>query len=248
MDFKGKNILITGAASGVGKSIAESFGRLGGSILLVDKNVNDGEKTTKGIVELGGNAEFFYIDLSDIPSIETTVKNIIEKYKKIDVLINNAGICPMQKFYEIELYQWDNVIRINLTSAFFLIKEISKFMMSRKYGKIINISSVSAKMGGVSVPPHYVVSKGGLDSMTRYFAKNLAEFNINVNAISGSTMHTKLNESWQKGIFENIKNITPLNRLCTVSDMANAAIFLASDDSSFITGEIINVNGGLYMD
>jgi len=103
-------------------------------------------------------------------------------------------------------------------------------------------------MGGVNVPPHYVASKGGLDSLTRYFAKKLAPFNINVNAVSGSATRTKLTRSWEKSMLDNLITITPLNRLSTVSDIANAVIFLASDASSFITGEVLNVNGGLYMD
>ena len=248
VNIKGRYILITGAANGIGKGIAESFGKTGDLVFITDNDIGKGKKVASDIIRNGGKAEFFYLDVSEIDSIGNVVAAIISKYKKIDVLVNNAGICPTEPFDRIDLDQWDHVIRTNLTSAFFLIKETSKYMIERRYGKIINISSVSAKMGGVTAPPHYVASKGGLDSLTRYFAKNLAKFNINVNAVSCATTKTNLIKSWEKSIIEYLLTITPLNRMSTVSDIANAVIFLASDNASFITGEVLNVNGGLYMD
>ncbi len=248
MEFENKNVLVTGAASGIGKGISSLFARLGARVLLIDKNIDDGKKAVKEISVDGGKSNFFYLDLTEISSIRDVVASIISKHKKIDILINNAGICPMDAFTDIDIDRWDSVIRINLTSVFFLTREVSRFMIERKYGKIVNISSISAKMGGVNAPPHYVASKGGLDSLTRYFAKKLASFNINVNAISGSATMTNITKSFTKSMLDNLIKITPLNRLSTVSDIAKAVVFLASDDSGFITGEVLNVSGGLYMD
>ncbi|GAH40618.1 unnamed protein product, partial [marine sediment metagenome] len=193
-------------------------------------------------------SKYYYFDFAKIDQIERKISEIISIYKKIDVLINNVGVCPMKSFEHITIDEWNQVINLNLSSIFFLTKEVVKYMMQRKYGKVVNVSSVASKVGGISTGPHYVASKGGIDSLTRYFAKKLANNNINVNAVSPSTTDTELIEDWDNSIIDHIISMTPLKRLATANDIANAVLFLSSDNASFITGEILNINGGFYMD
>ncbi len=248
MEFKDKIILVTGAASGIGKSISECFSRSNGTVLIADINEKEGKKTAEEIVNRGGKAEYIYFDVSDLEKIGDIISGIVNKYKKIDILVNNAGVCSLSSFGDITVSEWYKVMDINLGSAFFITREACKYMIENKYGKIVNISSVSAKMGGINVGAHYVASKGGLDSLTRYFAKSLAKYNINVNAVSGVTTNTNLISSWKKEIIDKAVKMIPLSRLGEPIDIASAVIFLASDTSNFITGEVLNVNGGLYMD
>ena len=248
MNFKDKVILVTGAADGIGKGIAIRFAECDGFVIVTDINREKGEELVNSLKDANKKADFIYMNVSDIEKNEKIVSEMINKYKKVDILVNNAGICPIKSYKEITLSEWDKVIRINLTSVFFIIKEISKYMEQMGYGKIVNISSLGAKIGGINVGPHYVSSKGGIDALTRYFAKNLAKYNINVNAVSMSTTDTSLIKDWDKKIIEGIIKNTPLNRIACVDDVANIVLFLSSDKSSFITGEVVNVNGGLYMD
>jgi len=248
MNFKDKVILVTGAADGIGKGIAIRFAEHGGFVIATDINREKGEELVGSLKDDNKKADFIYMDVSDIEKIKSVVSELINRYKKIDILVNNAGIYPIKSYKEITLSEWDKVIRINLTSVFFITKEISKYMEQRRYGKIVNISSVAAKMGGINVGPHYVASKGGMEALTRYFARNLAKYNINVNAVSMSTTNTNLIKNWDKKIIKGIIENTPLKRIANIDDVANIVLFLSSEKSCFITGEVVNVNGGLYMD
>lgn len=248
MNFKGKIILVTGAADGIGRRVAEKFAKLDGFVLVTDINKEKGKGLVNKIRQEGKKADFIYFDVSEIDKIASIISEIIAKYKKVDVLVNNVGICPPTFYKDVTLPEWNRVIDINLTSTFFITKEVSKSMEEKKYGKIVNMSSLGAKIGGINVGPHYVASKGAIDALTRYFAKNLAKYNINVNAVAMSTTNTGLIKSWKKEIIDEIIQKIPLGRIATVDDAANIVLFLSSDYANFITGEVINVNGGMYMD
>lgn len=247
MDFKDKIILVTGAANGIGRDVALNFAKLNGHVIIADIDKEQGEELIYKIKENNKKADFIYFNVLEIDKIDNVISNIINKYKKVDVLVNNAGICPKKHSEDIDIKEWDEVMRVNLTSVFFIIKKLSTYMKNQRYGKIVNISSVAAKMGGVNVGAHYVASKGGVEALTRYFAKDLAQYNINVNAISPATTITNLINTWDKEVIKEITEKIPLKRLASVTDIANAVLFLSSDESSFITGEVINVNGGMYM-
>lgn len=247
MDFKDKIILVTGAANGIGRDVALNFAKLNGHVIIADIDKEQGEELIYKIRENNKKADFIYFNVLEIDKIDNVISNIINKYKKVDVLVNNAGICPKKHSEDIGIKEWDEVMRVNLTSMFFIIKKLSTYMKNQRYGKIVNISSVSARMGGINVGPHYVASKGGVEALTRYFAKDLAQYNINVNAISPGTTITNLINVWNKEVIKEITEKIPLNRLASTTDIANVVLFLSSDESSFITGEVINVNGGMYM-
>lgn len=247
MDFKDKIILVTGAANGIGRDVALNFAKLNGHVIIADIDKEQGEELIYKIKENNKKADFIYFNVLEIDKIDNVISNIINKYKKVDVLVNNAGICPKKHSEDIDIKEWDEVMRVNLTSIFFIINKLSTYMKNQRYGKIVNISSVAAKMGGINVGPHYVASKGGVEALTRYFAKNLAQYNINVNAISPATTITNLSNMWNKEVIKEITEKIPLNRLASTTDIANVVLFLSSDESSFITGEVINVNGGMYM-
>lgn len=248
MNFDHKIILISGAAKGIGRKIALKFAELNSFIIITDFDKKAGEVLETEINKYEVKSKYYYFDFAKIDQIERKISEIISIYKKIDVLINNVGVCPMKSFEHITIDEWNQVINLNLSSIFFLTKEVVKYMMQRKYGKVVNVSSVASKVGGISTGPHYVASKGGIDSLTRYFAKKLANNNINVNAVSPSTTDTELIEDWDNSIIDHIISMTPLKRLATANDIANAVLFLSSDNASFITGEILNINGGFYMD
>lgn len=248
MDFKDKTILITGASNGIGREIAINLSNMNGYVIAADIDDGQGEELISEIRENNKLADYINFDISYTAGIKKIISDIISKYKKVDILINNAGICPEKHPGDIGMEEWDKVLNINLKAMYFLINEVSKSMIENKYGKIVNMSSVGAKIGGVNVGPHYVASKGGVEALTRYYAKNLAQYNINVNAVSPATTITKLNSGWSEEIIEEIKQKIPLNRLATVKDISNVVTFLASDESGFMTGEVVNVNGGIHMD
>lgn len=248
MNFDHKIILISGAAKGIGKKIALKFAELNGFIIITDFDKKAGEVLETEINKYEVKSKYYCFDFAKIDQIEGKISEIVSIYKRIDVLINNVGICPMKSFEHITIEEWNKVINLNLSSVFFLTKEVVKYMIQRKYGKVVNVSSIASKVGGISTGPHYIASKGGIDSLTRYFAKKLANNNINVNAVSPSTTDTELIKDWDNSIIDHIISMTPLKRLATANDIANAVLFLSSDNASFITGEILNINGGLYMD
>jgi 3-oxoacyl-[acyl-carrier protein] reductase len=247
MDFTQKIILVTGAAGGIGKAIAEKFASLGGTPIILDVDKQKGHKLAQNIKGKGKKADFIPIDISDVKKIKPLVTNIMNKYKKIDILVNNAGICPINNYEKVDLEEWNRVLEINLTGAFFLTREVAHYMKKNRYGKIVSMSSVSARMGGVNVGPHYAVSKGGIEAMTKYFAINLAKYNINVNAVSMCTTDTDLIKGWNKRIINSILGKIPLGRMATVNDAADAVLFLSSEHADYVTGEVLQVNGGLYM-
>ncbi|MGM0366775.1 MAG: SDR family NAD(P)-dependent oxidoreductase [Actinomycetota bacterium] len=247
MDFNQKVMLITGAASGIGRAVAQGFARGGGMPVILDIDREGGRRLAEEIKGRGHKADFMHADISDVKSLGPLVLEIIGKYKKIDVLVNNAAICPIKNYEQVDLEQWNRVLDINLTGAFFLTREVAGYMKEKNCGKIVSMSSVSARMGGVNVGPHYAVSKGGIEAMTKYFAVNLAKYNINVNAVSMCTTDTGLIKGWDKKIINSIIEKIPLGRVASVEDAAGAVLFLSSEHANYITGEVLQVNGGLYM-
>lgn len=247
--FDRKVVLVTGSARGIGFEIAKSFADEGATLALNDVNADELDKSSKEIYQVSPKSISCRCDVSRKDEVEKMVQNVTQKLGRIDILVNNAGIATPSPFLQISEEEWDRVLDINLKGAFLVTQQVIPLMVKQKYGRIIMISSLSGKMGGVATGIHYSVSKGGLMVMARQVAREFGSYNITANAVAPSFAETDLLRDLNlKGKEEDIAKLNVIQRLATTADIANAVLFLASDASSFITGETINVNGGRYMD
>ncbi|MEF3280218.1 MAG: 3-oxoacyl-[acyl-carrier-protein] reductase [Elusimicrobiota bacterium] len=244
--LKGKVAIITGAASGIGKRIAEKFAESKANLVLTD--INDDIKVRAE--ELAKNYSISAIGLKHNVSIEQQCKEVVEKtieiFKKIDILINNAGITRDGLAIKMKEEDFDSVISVNLKGPFLMSKHSFVYMSKQRSGKIVNISSIVGQTGQAG-QANYSASKAGLIGLTKSLAREFARRNINVNAIAPGFIATKMTEKLDEKAISTIIQQIPLQRLGTVDDVANLALFLSSDESSYITGQVIGVNGGLYM-
>ena len=199
-------------------------------------------------VKFTRGSESLEIDLSKVTSINKKIKTILDKFGNIDILVNSAGICPRTALADISIEEWTKVMDINLKGCFFLSQEILLYMQEKKYGKIINIGSTAGKVGGIQVGAHYAASKAAIISLTKSLALTGAPFGINVNCICPGVINTQMTACLSKKKIEKYKEAIPLGTIGIPEDVAYAVLFLASDRSRYITGEILDVNGGLIMD
>ncbi|PIN98781.1 MAG: hypothetical protein COT90_02670 [Candidatus Diapherotrites archaeon CG10_big_fil_rev_8_21_14_0_10_31_34] len=247
MLFENKTIVVTGSAKGIGKEIALQFGKEKANVVVSDLSKEDCIKTVKEILSFGGKAISVKCDVSDKIQVKALIGSAVKEFNSIDVLVNNAGIYPFASFQEMTEKQWDKVIDINLKGTFLCSREAAKQMIKQgKGGKIINISSVAGILGFCSLA-HYCASKGGVNAFTRALALELAQFKINVNAVGPGPIKTpgigNLDEKILKGIIDSV----PWGRIGEPADIANAILFLASDKADFITGQVLEVDGGMTI-
>jgi 3-oxoacyl-[acyl-carrier protein] reductase len=242
-----KKAIVTGASRGIGAAIALAFAREGADVLInyVSRD-KDAQETYAAIQAFGRSPLLFKGDVSDSSQVKAMVEMALAKWGRIDILVNNAGITHVATPFETTEEDWDRVMRVNLKSAFLCSKAVLEPMVKQGGGRIINISSVVGKSGGIAGLT-YATSKAGMIGLTKSLATHLAPHNILVNAIAPALIDTEMlrwrtEEQWK----ETIASI-PLKRLGDPMDMAEAAIFLASNGGNFITGATIDVNGGLYM-
>ena len=243
-NIENKNILVTGAAGGIGKAIVQSFDGKGNKILLTGTN---NEKLKFLSNSLKSISDFAICDLSDIKNIEKITDKIKSFFDgKVDILINNAGITRDNIAMRMKEDQWLDVININLNSTFFLTKEVLKFMLKNRYGRIINISSIVGSSGNLG-QSNYAASKAGVEGMTRSIALEVASRGITANCIAPGFIKTdmtkKLLELNEEKLLENI----PIKRIGIPEDISSLTAFLASDNASYITGQTFHVNGGMMM-
>lgn len=234
--------IVTGGARGIGRAIGETFASEGAQVVLADVDASVKE-TARDLKARGMVA-----DVTDQDAVRALIETTLQGFGRIDILVNNAGVCPLTSFEEITRAEWERVLAVNLTGAFLCSQAVVPFMRRAQYGRILNLSSVAGKMGGVTVGAHYAASKAGLLGLTMSLARTYASSNITVNAIAPVTTETEMTQSWSKEVMEKMKQSIPLGRLAQVVDIAAAALFLASDEASFITGEVLDVNGGFLMD
>ncbi|MEG1254820.1 SDR family oxidoreductase [Clostridium sp.] len=244
MSLKGKVVVITGGTRGIGKGIALEFAKEGAMLVL--NYLNDEEsalKTLEEIKSLGNYCTIIKGDISDYNFSKVLIEDTINNLGKIDVLINNAAISRVGLFMDVNEVEFDKIMSINFKSVFNTTNSVVKHMISRKEGSIINISSMWGEVGA-SCEVIYSASKGAMNSFTKALAKELAPSNIRVNAIAPGVIDTKMNRWMGEEEREELTSEIPLGRFGHVSEIGRAAVFLASKESSYITGEILNVNGG----
>ncbi|UCE55343.1 MAG: 3-oxoacyl-[acyl-carrier-protein] reductase [Desulfobacterales bacterium] len=243
MRFENNVVMVTGGAAGIGRVTAENFAKEGAKVSICDVNPQAGEITAK---ELGPQASFEQVDVSDSTSVLNWVERVLDTYGQIDVLVNNAGITRDGLIMRMKEDDWDAVINVNLKSAFNCIKAVSKIMMKQRSGRIINLASVVGVIGNPG-QANYVASKAGMIGLTKTVAKELASRGITVNAVAPGFIETDMTASLSDKVKEAMLSQIPLGKAGTPKDVAETILFLASDSAAYITGQVIHVSGGMYM-
>ena len=249
-DLTGKVALITGASSGIGRATAELFAECGAKVAInYHKNEAGAEAARTKITESGGRAIVIQADVTRTRDIKALVSHATEELGPVDILVNNAGsLVERLKILELTEERWDEVINLNLKSAFLCSQAVAASMMERKTGAIVNVSSIAGRNGGALGSIHYSTAKGGLITMTKGFAKELAPFGVRVNAVSPGVIDTPYHEQFStpEAMKAYVGGI-PLGRVGTPEEVARVVAFLASDAASYLCGETIEINGGMLM-
>ncbi len=246
MKLKGKVALITGAAQGIGKSVALLLAQNGADIVVSDINLEKAEETTKEIESIGPKAMAVKVDVANFKDVEQMVEAILKNFGKIDILINNAGITRDKLILRMTEEDWDTVLNVNLKGTFNCMKAVTRHMAKQRSGKIVSIASVVGEMGNAG-QANYSASKAGVIGLTKTIAKEFAQRGINVNAIAPGYIETPMTEALPEKVKEELKRLIPMERLGKPEDVAEAVLFLVSEESSYMTGQVLNVNGGIYM-
>lgn len=243
--LKGKTAIVTGGSRGIGAAICKRFAEQGANIaLLYAGNTQKAEETKAALQEMGVKAEAYQCNVADAEQVAAVCKQIIKDFGGADILVNNAGITKDKLVPMMKVHDFDSVVDTNLKGAFYMIKQLYPVFMKQKSGKIINISSVSGLMGNPG-QTNYSASKAGLIGLTKSVAKELASRNVNCNAIAPGFVATDMTENLSEN--NALVDHIPMKRFAQPEDIANLALFLASDQSDYITGEVIRIDGGLAM-
>jgi len=244
-DLTGKVVIVTGASRGIGRGIAETLASRGAHVVAAARAEN-AAGTVQAIREAGGSAEIASLDVTDGSSVDALIDSVLTRHGQIDVLVNNAGIARDQLMLRMKREEWDEVLATNLTAAFTCVHAVLRSMIKRRAGRVISISSVVGQMGNAG-QANYAASKAGLIGFSKALAREVASRNITVNVVAPGLIDTDMT----KGVAEKAQaewtSLIPLQRLGTPRDVASAVCFLASDEAAYITGQVLAVNGGMYM-
>ena len=243
MKLENKVAVITGGARGIGKAAAELFAKEGATVIIWDL-LDEGQETANDIVKLGGKAKFMKVAVTDVSAIENAVSEIIKEHHKIDILINNAGITRDKSMLKMTHEEWQSVIDVNLTGVFNCTKAIVPYMVEQKYGRIICTSSVVAIAGNFG-QTNYVATKAAIVGMVKTWAKEFGKHNITANAVAPGFIKTDMTDLMPKEVIDKMVAEIPSKRMGLPIDIANAYLFLASEDASFVNGHTLSVNGGI---
>lgn len=246
MSFNGKSAIITGGARGIGREIALALAKSGANIVIADLISEEAQKTADEIKSLGRKAIALKTNVTTVNDVENMIQAANNEYKSVDILINNAGVTRDALLMRMKSEDWDFVLKVNLTGAFNCIKSAAKFMVKQRKGKIVNIASIVGFTGNVG-QANYSASKAGIISLTKTAARELASRNITVNAVAPGFIDTEMTQNLSEKIKEKLKEQIPFGRLGMPEDIANCVKFLVSNEASYITGQVIHVNGGMLM-
>lgn len=246
MRLSGKVAIITGAANGLGLAAAEIFAREGASVAIADFNEEVGTIRAQELADKGHRVAFFQVNVANQDSVNQMVKNVLTTFGKIDILINNAGITKDAMLKKMTLENFQKVIDVNLTGVYLCTQAVIPTMTEQGSGKIINTSSVSGVYGNIG-QTNYAAAKAGLVGMTKTWAKEFGRKGINVNAVAPGFMETNMTATVPEKILEQLKATIPLGHLGKPEDIANAYLYLASDESNYVNGTVLHVDGGIMM-
>ena len=244
--FEGKIALITGAARGIGQAIAFDLAARGADIVVCDIKAEWLTETAEGVEKLGKKAYCFELDVTNAEAVQKVVNDIAAATGRIDILVNNAGITRDGLLMRMSEEDWDAVLTVNLKGTFVCTKAVSRIMMKQRSGSIINIASVVGLMGNAG-QANYAASKGGVIAFTKSVAKELSSRNIRANAFAPGFISSKMTDALSDEVRQKMLDAIPLSSFGTPQDVANAVAFLAGDQSSYITGQVLSVNGGMVM-
>jgi len=247
MRLSGKVALVTGSARGIGRSIAELFCAEGATVVVNDVGGDAGARETLAVLEAaGGKGSVEMFDVGDAAQVDAGVKNILAVHGRIDVLVNNAGIARDNLLLRMSEEEFDAVLRVNLKGTYLLTKTVTRHMMKQRSGKVVNISSVVGMMGNAG-QSNYAAAKAGIIGFTKATARELASRNITVNAIAPGFIRTAMTAGLPEAVQKAFLAQIPLGRFAEPREVAELALFLASDASSYVTGQVVGINGGMYM-
>jgi 3-oxoacyl-[acyl-carrier protein] reductase len=247
-DFKGKVALVTGASRGIGRAIAISLARGGASVALNYAGNDAAAAEALKLVEAAGapRAKLYKFDVADSAACAAAVEQVVADLGGLHILVNNAGIAIDQLVMRLKDEDWNRQLQVNLTGAFNMIRSVTRPMMKAKGGSIINLTSVVGEMGNAGQAA-YSATKAGLEGLTKSVARELSSRNVRVNAVAPGYIETDMTAGLAQAAKDKMKEMIPLARLGSAEDVANAVAFLASDQASYVTGETLRVNGGMYM-
>jgi 3-oxoacyl-[acyl-carrier protein] reductase len=245
-DLEGRVAVVTGGAQGIGKAIALNLAEGGADIVVANIEVPTLDATIKEIESKGRRVLKVCLDVTDTAAIQAMVEEVIKTWGKIDILVNNAGITKDSLVMRMKTDDWSAVLKINLDGAFYCIRAVLPNMVRQRYGRIINIASVVAQLGNVG-QANYVASKAGIIGLTKAVAAEVARRNITVNAIAPGFIATSMTENLPPAVKEKLLSLVPIGRLGTDSEIATGVRFLASEEARYITGHVLNINGGMFM-
>lgn len=246
MVFKGQVALVTGGARGIGKAIAVSLAKRGANLAIADISSESARETAGEISALGVKALPVALDVSKSAEVSGAIEEIVKEFGRLDVLVNNAGITRDGLILRMKEEDWDAVIGINLKGVFLCSKEAVKVMVKQRYGRIVNIASVVAFMGNPG-QANYSASKAGIVGLTKTIAKEYASRGITANAVAPGFISTAMTDALAENVRQEMLKSIPIGKFGSVDDVANAVVFLSSPETGYITGQVVHVNGGMYM-
>jgi 3-oxoacyl-[acyl-carrier protein] reductase len=246
VDLKGRNAVVTGASRGIGRAIATAFAQAGATVAVVSTRLESSEDTRRAIEDLGGKAHAFACDVSRSDSVQALADAVQKALGQVDIVVNNAGITRDGLVMRMSEADWDAVLDTNLKGAFHVVKAFSKSLLRSKHGRVINVASVVGLAGNAG-QANYAASKGGLIALTKSLAKELGSRGITVNALAPGYVETDMTAALGPEQRDQMVKATVLGRAGTPSDVAGAALYLASDLGSYVTGQVLAIDGGLRL-
>ena len=246
MSLAGRVAFVTGASQGIGRACAMKLATAGATVSVAARSEEKLNQLVHDITAAGGKAAAFALDVTDEEQVKSTIKSVVAQFGKIDILVNNAGVTRDQLVMRMKRADWDAVLQTNLTAAYLCIQQVTSSMLKQRWGRIVNITSVFGQMGQAG-QANYSASKAGLIGLTMAIARELGSRNITCNAVAPGFIETAMTEVLGEEFKQNAAKQIPLGRVGSPADVASAVAFLASDEASYITGHVLNVNGGMLM-